>query len=90
MKNFRKHWLTGCSKVLSVAIGLLGLAGCGTSKRVTPPTVMYGAPYDGPLMPDTTIRRPPTGEMRLMYGVPPATYRPMIEKDGVEIEINVK
>ncbi|MBO5584904.1 MAG: hypothetical protein J5924_00820 [Bacteroidaceae bacterium] len=48
MKALRKHWLQGTSKVLSAAIALLGLAGCGTSKRaVDPPVVMYGAPYEG-------------------------------------------
>ncbi len=77
MKALRKHWLQGTSKVLSAAIALLGLAGCGTSKRaVDPPVVMYGAPYEGTGLPDTTQRRSPKGsdEMRLMYGVAPVQY----------------
>jgi hypothetical protein len=77
MKKMRKHWLVWTSKVLSTVIALLGLAGCGSCKRlVDPPVVMYGTPYDGPVVPDTTIRRSPGDghEIRLMYGVPPARY----------------
>lgn len=77
MKTLRKHWLLGTSKLLSAAIALLGVVGCGTSKRaVDPPVVMYGAPNEGTELPDTTQRRSPKGldEMRLMYGVAPVQY----------------
>lgn len=77
MKKIRRHWLLGTCKLFSAAIALLGLTGCGTSKRAAdPPVVMYGAPYDGTELPDTAQQRSPKDgkEMRLMYGVAPVQY----------------
>lgn len=77
MKTLRKHCLLGTSKLLSAAIALLGVVGCGTSKRaVDPPVVMYGAPNEGTELPDSAQQRFPKDgkEMRLMYGVAPVQY----------------
>ncbi|MDE6721472.1 MAG: hypothetical protein K2J84_04915 [Bacteroidaceae bacterium] len=85
MKKLRKHWLAATSKVLSALIALLGLTGCGTSKRAVSPTMKSDAPNNGVVLPDTIIQRVSKDwqNIRVMYGPPPARLE-KVEKKSVE------
>lgn len=85
MRKLRKHWLAATSKVLSALIALLGVTGCGMSKRAVSPTMKSDAPNNGVVLPDTAIQRVSKDwrDIRVMYGPPPARLE-KVEKKSVE------
>lgn len=77
--------MAATSKVLSVIIALLGVTGCGTSKRAVSSMEKSDARNNGVVQPDTAIQRVSKDwrDIRVMYGPPPARLE-KVEKKSME------